>query len=519
MKRFFLRLSFLLLLSYFVIACGNGEEIATPETVTRSEDTSTIIITTTTEDFGEPPLVAEASPSNTPEAAPQQHPLGVMVPAIVSAEGEPPNDSIYNAEISDDGRWIAFQSRADNLVAEDTNGSDDIFLLDRENNTIELVSVAPDGTQATSDVALSGMSGHGRYILFWSFMGNVFPQSFEGPGQIYLRDTVAKETQVVSVSGTGELGNGGSAYASLSSDGRYIVFTSNSSNLTADAPNEVCESAFTGAEGLDCEDIFLHDRETGETELISILADGTAGDDRADYAQVSDDGRWVAYSTSASNFLESDPNDGACYDPPTSSQVNCTDIFLLDRETGEATLVSKADDGTPGNKGASSFSISADGRYVVYTSDSDNLVQNDTNAVGDVFLYDHQSQSTTRISAAADGTEGDGTSLGGDITPDGRYIVFSSQSNNLVEGDTNTGCYPLLFGTSDTHCEDSFLLDRETNSLTRLTYMPNGEQANVHISVADYTSDLRYFLLTGPLNAEYHYELYLLERENELSIQ
>jgi WD40 repeat protein len=463
-----------------------------------------------------PTLELAPSPSLPPTESNQStllkaHPLGTIQSFVFNANGEPPNDSIYNAEISDDGRWVAFQSRADNLVSEDTNNSDDVFLLDRETGNIELVSVAPDGSQGVLDVILSGMSADGRYVIFWSFMGNVFPQNFEGNGQVYLRDTILDTTEIVSLSQSGEAGNGSSLFADMTPDARYIVFTSNADNLANDT-NTICTSAFTGAEGLNCEDIFLYDRQSRQTELISILPDGTQGNNRVEYAEISADGRWVAYMTTADNFLNPDPNDGACYDPPTDRQVNCADIFLHDRETKDTILVSKSDDGAPGNMGARLTDISADGRYTVYYSESDNLVPNDSNGVADVFMYDRERDTTIRLSVTPDGTEGNGASIGGQMTHDGRFIAFSSHATNFVAEDNNIEC--TSFSGTERSCEDGFLLELEIKTFTRVSYIPEGETVEVSLDISALTTDTKYILVNSVWNpGDRRYELRLVTKE------
>ena len=99
--------------------------------------------------------------------------------------------------------------------------------------------------------------------------------------------------------------------------------------------------------------------------------------------------------------------------------------------------VSVAADGTQGNGTSSAPRLSADGRYVAFCSDASNLVPGDTNGVSDVFVYDRQTDTIERVSVAADGTQGNGNSYGASISADGRYVAFHSAASNLVPGDTN----------------------------------------------------------------------------------
>jgi archaellum component FlaF (FlaF/FlaG flagellin family) len=113
------------------------------------------------------------------------------------------------------------------------------------------------------------------------------------------------------------------------------------------------------------------------------------------------------------------------------------DVFVHDRVTGQTTRVSVASDGTQGNGHSGSPSISADGRYVAFSSSASNLVPGDTNGRGDVFVHDRLTGQTTRVSVASDGTQGNGDSWWPSISADGRYVAFASEASNLVPGDTN----------------------------------------------------------------------------------
>ena len=113
------------------------------------------------------------------------------------------------------------------------------------------------------------------------------------------------------------------------------------------------------------------------------------------------------------------------------------DIFVYDRQTDTIERVSVASNGTQANGWSSSPSISADGRYVVFYSAASNLVPGDTNGAYDIFVYDRQTDTIERVSVANNGTQGNNSSWSGSISADGRYVAFSSNASNLVPGDTN----------------------------------------------------------------------------------
>ena len=114
-----------------------------------------------------------------------------------------------------------------------------------------------------------------------------------------------------------------------------------------------------------------------------------------------------------------------------------SDIFVDDRQTHSIERVSLAADGTQGNGESFAPSVSSDGRYVAFYSDASNLVPGDSNGTNDVFVVDRQTDMIERVSMAADGTQGNGSSIGGSISADGRYVGLTSEASNLVSGDTN----------------------------------------------------------------------------------
>ena len=163
-------------------------------------------------------------------------------------------------------------------------------------------------------------------------------------------------------------------------------------------------------------------------ERVSVASDGTQGNGKSDWPSISADGRYVAYLSDASNLVPGDTN-------------GTTDGFVHDRQLGHTVRVSVASDGTQGNGPTfwRGTSISADGRYVTFASDATNLVPGDTNATTDVFLHDRQTRKTTQVSVASDGAQGNGASASASISADGRYVAFYTQANNLGDISVNYG--------------------------------------------------------------------------------
>jgi Tol biopolymer transport system component len=329
----------------------------------------------------------------------------------LTSAGTQGNQGSYNPSISADGRYVAFWSWASNLVGEDTNGTWDVFVHDRITGETQRISVASDGTQGNGRSTRSSISGDGSYVVFDSLASNLVDGDTNGVEDVFVHDMRSGETQRISVVSDGTQGNDLSVWSSISSDGHYLVFESYASNLVGGDTNGTW-------------DVFAHDRVTGETQRISVASDGAQGNDQSGYPVISADGRYVAFSSLATNLMDGDTN-------------GTWDVFVHDRVTGETTCVSIASNGIQGNDYSYGSSISADGRYVAFASNATNLSEGDTNGVEDVFVHDSLTGETTRISVTRNGIQGNNYSYGLSISADGRYIAYTSDATNLVDGDTN----------------------------------------------------------------------------------
>jgi hypothetical protein len=326
--------------------------------------------------------------------------------------------------ISGDGRYVLFKSDASNLVAGDTNNVVDIFVKDTISGTTTRVNTDSTGIQANSSNYLSAkISSDGRYVVFSSDASNLVAGDTNGKADAFRKDLVTGTTIRVS---TDSLGNQttspgvvGVTIGGTSSDGRYVLFSSAASTLVAGDTNVT-------------EDVFLKDTVTGTTTRVSTNSSGS----QSNYGSVSiamdlsDDGRYVVFTSNASNLVAGDTNSGY------------RDIFVKDIQTGTTTRVNTSSTGAESfnieNKSPTA-SISNDGRYVVFNSSSSTLVTGDTNTVDDVFLRDLTTGTTTRISTSTSGAQLDLQSYRMNISGDGRFVSFISWSSNVVAGDTNTG--------------------------------------------------------------------------------
>jgi len=163
---------------------------------------------------------------------------------------------------------------------------------------------------------------------------------------------------------------------------------------------------------------------SGKIERVSISSAGTEGNNESDRPVISAEGRFVAFESAASNLAPGDTNDS-------------WDVFVRDRQSGQTTRVSVGSSGGEGNSDSGTPSISADGRFVAFMSRASNLVPGDTNDLWDIFVHDRKTKETTRVSVSSTGEEANGSSWNLSISADGRFVVFSSEASNLVSGDTN----------------------------------------------------------------------------------
>ena len=333
-----------------------------------------------------------------------------------------PNGASSSPSISSDGRYVAFQSAANDLVQGDSNNHVDVFVRDRQLGTTLLVSLSTAGVHGDGDssvVAPSSISADGRFVVFSSLSDNLVAGDTNGVSDVFVRDLQNGTTERVSVDSSGLEGDDVSSAASISFDGRYVVFFSHATNLVGGDTNAL-------------PDIFLHDRQTASTERVSIGSGGVQGNGfTGAVAAISPDGRYVTFFSAASNLVPGDLN-------------GTYDVFVRDRLNGTTDLVSVATGGTQGNDLSVAASISADGRYVSFWSLATNLVANDTNGVSDAFVRDRLNGTTERVSIRTNGVQGNSDSWSGPISPDGRYVAFPSDASNLVPSDTNSTTDVLL---------------------------------------------------------------------------
>lgn len=301
---------------------------------------------------------------------------------------------------------------------------------------------------ATSGNGFSGwpaLSVDGGSIAFVSAASNLVGGDDNGLDDVFVRDLVSQTTERVSVSSAGQGSNGTSDFTpAISADGRYVAFVSRGTNLVAG-----------GDANGDDRDVFLRDRASGTTRLVSLDSQGRQADNDSFGVAISPEGGSIAFGN-ASALVPADTNGN-------------WDVYVRDDGTGTTVPVDVGADGRPvgGRLVYTHEAIGNVGRFVAFVSDSSNLVPGDTNGVADVFVLDRARQTIERVSVASGGAQANGDSglFTPAITPDGRFVAFASTASNLVPGDTN--------GTWDV-----FLRDRLRGTTERISIGGDGEQAN-----------------------------------------
>ncbi len=379
---------------------------------------------------------------------------GITARVSVASDGTQGSGASRWPSISADGRYVAFTSTAANLVENDTNGKQDIFVHDRQTGTTVLVSRGHDGSPANGASDKPSISADGRYVAFESDASNLVPGDTGGYKDVFRCEWSSGTTICCSISSTGEFGSSTSYVPAISGNGQHVFFSSGARNL-----------GFTINDWA----VFGHDCGSRTTTLVSVNTAGGAPNSGCGYyyKSISSDfsGTKVAFVADASNLVANDTNGKA-------------DVFLRDLAGGTTRLVSMTSAGVQGDNGSYSPVVSADGNFVAFQSLASNLAANDTNSKYDIYLRDMSSGNITLVSATPTGASGDNYSqyMGG-VSSDGRYVLFSSSASDLVAGDTN--------GVADI-----FLRDTQEGTTVRVNVSSSGGQGNSSSNWCHLASDM-----------------------------
>ena len=362
--------------------------------------------------------------------------------------------------MSDDGRFVVFQSDATNLVADDFNGWRDVFIRDRELGSTARVSVSTSGGDGNGPSDTPAISADGRYVVFRSAAGNLVDGDLNFQWDIFRRDLQLGMTERVSVNPDGGDSNDDSSNPVINADGRYVAFVSQAWNLVPGGSNRFSN-------------IFVRDMNLAATALVSVAWDG-GGVEANDWGPaISGDGRTVAFVSTASSIVPDDFND-------------LLDVFVRDLDQAVTIRASVDEAGGDADHSSRTPSLNFDGSHVAFQSTATDLVPDDTNGMGDIFVrvlgndpYTH------RVNLHSDGSQAlDFGSWGAAIGASARYVAFLSDAQNLVDDDSNG------FG-------DAFVHDRWNAVTRRISTDRNGGQADGWSGSASFSSDEQYMVISS----------------------
>jgi Tol biopolymer transport system component len=367
-------------------------------------------------------------------------PVGSPVRVSVTASGGEAQFGGSNASISANGMFVAFDSKSDDLVPGDQDGKYDVFVRDVARGKTIRASAAPSGDEPNLHYYSARISANGRWVTFIAEppVGGPTPPGFYA---VYLRDLRTGALTRVTTGLGGAEPDGDSTLPSVSADGRYVAFRSDATNLVEGDTNGNS-------------DVFVYDHRTRSIVRASTDSTGREAVLGASATPfISASGRYVAFASASGDLVEGDVN-------------GSLDCFVKDLRTGRTTRVSLPDGGSgEANGTCTDPQVSSNGRWVVFRSVASNLVSVHTSIQHQVYLRDVKAQTTRRLSGPADDTDGNGRTLGLCITPNGRFVAFSSLSDNLTAGDTNQDY-------------DVFVRDLRRGTLVRASVGPGGRELN-----------------------------------------
>ncbi|MCB9882636.1 MAG: hypothetical protein H6834_12675 [Planctomycetes bacterium] len=284
-----------------------------------------------------------------------------------SLTGDMPNGNCENPLLSATGRFVAFDSRATDLINGDSNGLPDVFVFDRQARAMERVSLTTSGAESNGPSFLSDMSPDGRFVCVWSDATNIVAGDANGIGDIFLYDRSAGTLTIESVSTSGAQVNQRVSNALVSASGRFLAFSTQASSLD---PND-----WNGKY-----DVYVRDRQAGTTVLASLSPSGTLGDEDSLLGGISNDGRYLTFTTASSNYL------------PSAANIY-GNVFLRDTLNQTTRLVSTDPQGGYLQYGAMGGALSEDGRWLIVRSTSTELaptIRPSANIYWQIYITDLQ---------------------------------------------------------------------------------------------------------------------------------
>ncbi len=368
----------------------------------------------------------------------------------VTSDGSEAQGQVSDVAISSDGRYVAFSSDAPNLVAEDSNGTTDVFLHDRTTKTTTLISKTASGAAGNGVSSGVSISGDGNRIAFDSSATDLVTNDTNDTMDVFVYDRTSDQMTLVSRKGS-EAADSYSYVPHISEDGSCVAYVSHASNLAGNDNNEKS-------------DVFVTKLSTMSTTLLSTTNSGASGNEESHSPSVSANCALTSFTSEASNLISGDSN-------------YVSDVFVRNIATNSTTLVSRSSGGQLGDDHSAGVSkLSANGKFVAYPSSASNLVAGDTNGTTDVFVTTLATGATKRVSVNSAGVQADSFSMSPSISSNGRFVGFQSYASNLAP-------------VGDIRFEDTYLHDTTTGQTVPVDVDSNGFAGDSSSTSATVSSD------------------------------
>jgi Tol biopolymer transport system component len=365
-----------------------------------------------------------------------------------NAAGEPGNDVSSFPTISGNGRFVAFQSTATNLSPLATDGTQQIYVLDRKTGSVELVSRNELSVAGNEESTGPAISDDGRFVAFFSHANNLVNGDTNDQRDVFVFDRRRDRIERVSVSTGGDQGTGvddseeleehGGLHAleghppSISADGRFVVFWTGLNNLVAEDTDDVI-------------DVFVHDRRSNKTQRVSRGVGGVPADGASRRAKINGPGTLVVFDSEATNLVADDTN-------------GKIDIFAYDLRREQLVKLTGGFDGSQTNDDSLEPHLDFSGRIVAFTSWANNLVASDVNNTRDAFVLDRDTSNVELVSLAPNGSQLPAPTFEAGPSPDGRYVAMMTLASIVPQVTANI-----------------FLFDRETKQIEQLNVNSQGQ--------------------------------------------
>jgi cysteine-rich repeat protein len=360
----------------------------------------------------------------------------------VSSTGAPSDGTSSRPVLSGDGRHVGFESTAASLAPDASAAASNVYLHDRATGATSVLRIDSAITVAPSPARDASLSGDGRYVAAAvvddAEVSQIFVHDRDTDEDGIFDESDAVRSTLISVNSFDERAERDSYNPALSADGRFVAFNSLSSGLVRENP-EGSQPFEVHARTL------LHDRDPDEDgrfdDEAAVPKIFLALDVLFQPPSLSRDGGLVAFSSVSDFLLEEENQNDFCINL-TSASSSCADPFVRDFDRDATLLGSLSSRSEQGDSASSHAALAANGAALSFDSAASNLAPGDTNGLIDVFVRDFASGTAARVSVGSDGTQANGSSAArvGALSADGRFVVFASDADNLVAGDDNQAC-------------------------------------------------------------------------------